>query len=101
VVPTVYLVGIDGLERIPEFLDLGLIVVVSPLPDDAPSIATRKGLAEPLTDRSTRAPTGVVVDMNRGEHLPRHATPLSEREFSPLRRSASPNGDSCLAHHLP
>jgi hypothetical protein len=32
VVPTVYLVEIDELERIPEFLDLGLIVAVSPDP---------------------------------------------------------------------
>jgi hypothetical protein len=78
VVPTVYLVGIDELERIPEFLDLGLIVVVSPPNDDAQSMAIREGLAEPQTDRSTRAPTGVVVDMNRGEHLPRHVT-LFER----------------------
>jgi len=30
VLPTVYLVGIDELDRIPEFLDPGLIVAVSP-----------------------------------------------------------------------
>ena len=66
VVPTVNLVGIDELDRIPEFLNLGLIVVVSPDPTALRRWQHEQGLAEPLTDRSTQEPSAVVIEMNGG-----------------------------------
>jgi hypothetical protein len=82
VVPTVYLVGIDELERIPELLDRGLIVVVSPDLTTLRRWQDEQGLAEPSTDRSTQEPTAVVIEMNGGGHVPKHATlSLSERAF--------------------
>jgi hypothetical protein len=82
VAPTVYLVGIDELDRIPEFLDLGLIVVVSPDPMTLRPWQLEQGLAEPLTDRSTQEPTAVVIEMKPGGRVPKHAAlSLRERPF--------------------
>ena len=82
VVPTVYLIGIDELDRIPEFLGLGLIVVVSPDPTTLCRWQHERGLAEPVTDRSTQEPTAVVTEMNAAGQLPKPAT-LSERARVP------------------
>ena len=60
--PTIYLVGIDDLERIPEFLDLGLIVVVSPDPTTLRRWQHEQELGEAPMDRPA-ATTGVVVEM--------------------------------------
>jgi DNA-binding response OmpR family regulator len=84
VVATIYLVGIDDLERIPEFLDLGLIVVVAPDPATLRRWQHEQELGEPVVDRPA-ATSGVVVEMgarrisNRGVPLT-----LSDREFRVL-----------------
>ena len=84
VVPTVYLVGIDDLERIPEFLDLGLIVVVSPDPTTLRRWQHEQELGEPAMDRPA-ATSGVVVEMDARRISYRGvALTLSDREFRVL-----------------
>jgi hypothetical protein len=103
VVPTVYLVGIDELDRIPEFLALGIIVVVSPDLMTLRKWQHEQGLAEPLTDRSTREPTAVVIEMNGGGgHVPKHAT-LFERARVPrmLTESARRIGHALRFEEIP
>jgi hypothetical protein len=94
VVPTVYLVGIDELERIPEFLDLGLIVVVSPDLTTLRQWKHEQGLAEPLMDRSTPEPTAVVVEMNGGWSPTEACHSLSGRARDPQMLAES-------AHRIP
>jgi DNA-binding response OmpR family regulator len=84
VVPTIYLVGIDDLERIPEFLDLGLIVVVSPDPTMLRRWQHEQALGEPVMDLPAVA-GGVVVDMD-ARRIAYRGVPLtlSDREFRVL-----------------
>jgi len=84
VVPTIYLVGIDDLERIPEFLDLGLIVVVAPDPTTLRRWQLEQDLAEPAMDRPVAA-SGVVVEM-AARRISYRGVPLSlsDREFRVL-----------------
>jgi DNA-binding response OmpR family regulator len=84
VVPTIYLVGIDDLERIPEFLDLGLIVVVAPDPATLRRWQHEQELVEPTLDRPVAA-SGVVVEMAARRISYRGvALSLSDREFRVL-----------------
>ena len=84
VVPTIYLVGIDDLERIPEFLDLGLIVVVAPDPATLRRWQHEQELGEPVMDRPVAA-SGVVVEMAARRISYRGvALSLSDREFRVL-----------------
>lgn len=84
VVPTIYLVGIDDLERIPEFLDLGLIVVVAPDPATLRRWQHEQELGEPVMDRPVDA-SGVVVEM-AARRISYRGVPLSlsDREFRVL-----------------
>jgi DNA-binding response OmpR family regulator len=84
VVSTIYLVGIDDLERIPEFLDLGLIVVVSPDPTTLRRWQYEQELGEPVMDRPA-ATSGVVVEM-ASRRIAYRGVPLtlSDREFRVL-----------------
>ena len=84
VVPTIYLVGIDDLERIPEFLDLGLIVVVAPDPATLRRWQLEQELGEPVMDRPVAA-SGVVVEM-AARRISYRGVPLSlsDREFRVL-----------------
>ena len=83
-VPTIYLVGIDDLERIPEFLDLGLIVVVSPDPTTLHRWQHEQELGEPATDQPA-ATSGVLVEM-AARRISYRGVPLtlSDREFRVL-----------------
>jgi hypothetical protein len=76
-------VGIDELERIPEFLDLGLVVVVSPDLTTLRRWHHEQEIAEPLTDRSTQEPSAVVIEMNGGGHVPKLVTLSFERALVP------------------
>jgi len=84
VTPTIYLVGIDDLERIPEFLDLGLIVVVSPDPTTLHRWQHEQELGDPTTDQPA-ATSGVVVEM-AARRISYRGVPLtlSDREFRVL-----------------
>ncbi|MDP9299935.1 MAG: winged helix-turn-helix domain-containing protein [Actinomycetota bacterium] len=76
--------GIDDLERIPEFLDLGLIVVVSPDPTTLRRWQHEQELGEPAMDRPA-ATSGVVVEM-AARRIAYRGVPLtlSDREFRVL-----------------
>ena len=82
--PTIYLVGIDDLERIPEFLDLGLIVVVSPDPMTLRRWQHEQELGDVPTDHPAVA-SGVVVEMD-ARRISYRGVPLtlSDREFRVL-----------------
>ncbi len=92
VVPTIYLVGIDDLERIPEFLDLGLIVVVAPDPATLRRWQHEQGLGEPVMDRPAAA-SGVVVEM-AARRISYRGVPLSlsDREFRVLAGLVNASG---------
>lgn len=92
VVPTIYLVGIDDLERIPEFLDLGLIVVVAPDPATLRRWQHEQELGEPVMDRPVAA-SGVVVEM-AARRISYRGVPLSlsDREFRVLAGLVNASG---------
>jgi DNA-binding response OmpR family regulator len=82
-VPTVFLVGEDRLALVPEYLNLGSVVVIAP---DRETLLRWQGeQAEPLQTGPERDARGTVVDMGgrrimwKGESLP-----LSELEFKVL-----------------
>ena len=83
-VPTIYLVGIDDLERIPEFLDLGLIVVVSPDPTTLRRWQHEQELSE-VPMEPPAAASGIVVEMD-ARRISYRGVPLtlSDREFRVL-----------------
>ena len=83
-VPTIYLVGIDDLERIPEFLDLGLIVVVSPDPTTLRRWQHEQELGE-VPMEPPAAASGIVVEMD-ARRISYRGVPLtlSDREFRVL-----------------
>jgi len=84
VVPTIYLVGIDDLERIPEFLDLGLIVVVSPDPTTLRRWQHEQELGE-VPMEPPAAASGIVVEMDARRIIYRGVPlTLSDREFRVL-----------------
>ena len=89
VVPTVYLIGIDELERIPGFLELGLIVVVSPDPTTLRQWHHEQELADPTTP-SPAASSGVLVEMD-ARRISYRGVPftLSEMEFRVFARLAN------------
>ena len=93
VVPTVYLVGIDELERIPEFLELGLIVVVSPDPTTLRRWQHEQELGVPSIDHPAAASSGVLVEMD-ARRISYRGIPLtlSEMEFRVLARLANEPG---------
>jgi DNA-binding winged helix-turn-helix (wHTH) protein len=92
VVPTIYLVGIDDLQRIPEFLDLGLIVVVAPDPATLRRWQHEQELGEPVMDPPVAA-SGVVVEM-AARRISYRGVPLSlsDREFRVLAGLVNGNG---------
>jgi DNA-binding winged helix-turn-helix (wHTH) protein len=92
VVPTVYLVGIDELERIPEYLDLGLIVVVSPDPTTLRRWQHEQDLGIPVA-AGPAASSAVVVEMD-ARRISSRGVPLtlSEMEFRVLARLANEPG---------
>lgn len=84
-VPTVFLVGIDELEEIPGYLDLGLVVVVSPDPSTLRRWQREQDLAAPVFDRDPHRPSGIVVEMDARRISYRGVTlALSEMEFRVL-----------------
>jgi hypothetical protein len=64
VVPTILLVGIDELDRIPEFLNLGFIVVVSPDPTTLRRWQLEHASTEPLMESLQPRVSGSVGEMD-------------------------------------
>ena len=96
--PTVFLVGIDQLDQIPDFLDLGAIVVVAPDRRTLQAWTTEReaGSQETTPDRGDTG--GVVVDLAarrvsyRGLNLA-----LSDMEFRVLAALAAQPGHALSA----
>jgi DNA-binding response OmpR family regulator len=85
-VPMVFMVGIDQLDQIPEFLDLGVVVVVAP---DRKTFARWWDEHEPESAALHRQPeaAGVVVDMTeRRVRVDGKPLELSDLEFRVLAR---------------
>lgn len=80
-VPAVYLVGVDRLALIPEYLNLGSVVIVAP---DAPTLRAWQQEQDPPSANEQGAPP-VVVDMKGRRIVHEGASlPLSDREFRVL-----------------
>jgi DNA-binding winged helix-turn-helix (wHTH) protein len=82
-VPTVFMVGTDRLALIPEYLNLGSVVVIAP---DQPTLKIWQGETDPQAARSTsEGERSVVVDMSGRRIIHEGASlPLSELEFKVL-----------------
>lgn len=85
-IPTVFLVGIDDLAQIPEYLDLGAVVVVAP----DPLILQRwrweqEGQGPPTPGREAGSEQSIVVDM-AARRISTRGLPidLSDMEFRVL-----------------
>ena len=89
-VPTVFLIGVDELERIPEFLELGAIVVVSPDITTLRYWQREQELGLPTAEPSSNGASGVVVEMD-AHRISYRGVPiaLSEREFRVLAALAN------------
>ncbi len=84
-VPTVFLVGIDQLEEIPKYLDLGLVVVVSSDPATLHRWQREQDLVAPDFDGDPHRPSGIVIEMRARRISYRGvALALSEMEFRVL-----------------
>ena len=98
-VPTVFMVGVERLALVPEYLNLGSVVVVAPDQDTL----TRWTLEqlEPIAHDHDRDDASTVVDLagrrivSGGEHLP-----LSDLEYRVLSALLSPVGRALSFHEL-
>lgn len=80
-VPSVFMVGVDRLALIPEYLNLGSVVIVAP---DAPTLRAWQQEQAPSSGREQGEPP-VVVDMQGRRIVHEGASlPLSDREFRVL-----------------
>ena len=91
-IPTVFLVGVERLPLVPEYLNLGSVVVVAPDQD-----TLRRWVWEQDGDRSSGdrddATPGTVVDLTGRRIVIDGATlPLSDLEFRVLSALLSPPG---------
>ena len=91
-VPTVYMVGTDRLALIPEYLNLGSVVVIAP---DHPTLQVWQGEATysqaPQSTNEGKEP--VIVDMSGRRIIHEGASlPLSELEFKVLSALLSEGG---------
>jgi DNA-binding winged helix-turn-helix (wHTH) protein len=83
-VPTVYLLGEDHLPLIPEYLQLGSVVVVAPDRDLLARWTERPG-GEPVAEPPARRVANLVLDIDaRRATIRERAVPLSDLEFRVL-----------------
>jgi len=90
-VPTVLMVGVDQLPLVPEYLNLGSVVVIAP---DQQTL--NRWIAEQSPERNGEAPSGhpsTVVDMTGRRIVSDGASlPLSDLEYRVLSALLSPVG---------
>jgi len=80
-VPSVFMVGVDRLALIPEYLNLGSVVIVAP---DSPTLRAWQQEQDPPSAKEQGEPP-VVVDMQGRRIVHEGASlPLSDREFRVL-----------------
>jgi DNA-binding winged helix-turn-helix (wHTH) protein len=84
VVPTVFLIGTDRLPLVPEFLNLGSVVVVAP---DRRTLEHWRSEQDPAPDLEEEPSHGATVVDLAGRRIVTRGTalPLSDREFRVLR----------------
>ena len=90
-VPTVFMVGTDRLALVPEYLNLGSVVVIAP---DQPTLKIWQREADPQAPQPTsEGSRPVVVDMSGRRIIHEGASlPLSELEFKVLGPLLSEEG---------
>jgi DNA-binding response OmpR family regulator len=91
-VPTVYLVGTERLPLIPEYLNLGTVVVVAPDEDTLQTWEDQRRRTRPATAVVAEAP-GTVIDL-AGRRIVSGggSLPLSDLEFRVLSTLLDPPG---------
>ena len=92
-IPTVFIVGVERLPLVPEYLNLGSVVVVTPDQDTLRRwVSEQDGDRDPSADRDGE-PLGTVVDLTGRRIIVDGATlPLSDLEFRVLSALLSPPG---------
>jgi two-component system response regulator MtrA len=92
-IPTVFIVGVERLPLVPEYLNLGSVVVVAPDQDTLRRwVWEQNGDPEPSADRDAE-PQGTVVDL-AGRRIVSDGVslPLSDLEYRVLSALLSPPG---------
>ena len=92
-IPTVFMVGVERLPLVPEYLNLGSVVVVAPDQDTLRRwVWEQDERSEPAANGETE-PQGTVVDLAGRRVISDGATlPLSDLEYRVLSALLSPPG---------
>jgi DNA-binding response OmpR family regulator len=91
-IPTVFIVGVERLPLVPEYLNLGSVVVVAPDQDTLRHWVGEQEGERARADRDVGSP-GTVVDLTGRRIVVDGATlPLSDLEFRVLSALLSPPG---------
>lgn len=92
-IPTVFMVGTERLPLVPEYLNLGSVVVVAPSQDTLRRwVWEQEACTEPSADRQGE-PQGTVVDLAGRRIISDGVTlPLSDLEYRVLSALLSPPG---------
>lgn len=94
-------VGIDRLPLVPEYLNLGSVVVIAPDRDTLQIWTSEQATESPLTPSPNETDTGTVVDLAGRRIICDGGTlPLSDLEFRVLSVLLSPPGRAISFHDL-
>lgn len=92
-IPTVFMVGVERLPLVPEYLNLGSVVVVAPDQDTLRRWVWEQDDARAPDPEAETRPTGTVVDLAGRRIVSDGATlPLSDLEYRVLSALLSPAG---------
>ena len=92
-IPTVFMVGVDRLPLVPEYLNLGSVVVVAPDQDTLKRWFWEQDVDERASDSTDGGLSGTVVDLAGRRIVSDGATlPLSDLEYRVLSALLSPPG---------
>ena len=92
-IPTVFLVGVERLPLVPEYLNLGSVVVVAPDQDTLRRWTWEQDDHHHAADERAASSTGTVVDLAGRRIVSDGATlPLSDLEYLVLSALLSPIG---------
>ncbi|MEX0984903.1 MAG: winged helix-turn-helix domain-containing protein [Actinomycetota bacterium] len=92
-IPTVYLVGIERLPLIPEYLNLGTVVVVAPDQRTLDAWDDERRIARAAEEPAMEAASATVIDLDGRRILVGGGSlPLSDLEFRVLHALLDPPG---------
>jgi len=92
-IPTVFMVGVDRLPLVPEYLNLGSVVVVAPDQETLKRWFWEQDVDERASESSDGGLSGTVVDLAGRRIVSDGATlPLSDLEYRVLSALLSPPG---------